>query len=78
MPPRLACDPRAGDLDLARRVLEHERAADLAYARVDVVDGGDGPLLMELELTEPRLFFGWAPPAAVERFADVVESRLQA
>lgn len=27
------------------------------YARVDMVDTGSGPLLMELELIEPDLFF---------------------
>ena len=30
--------------------------ADLLYARVDLVPGPDGPMLMELELIEPSLF----------------------
>jgi glutathione synthase/RimK-type ligase-like ATP-grasp enzyme len=39
--------------------------APLAYARVDLVEGpGGGPLLLELELTEPSLFFLHAPGAA--------------
>ncbi|MEO7556209.1 MAG: hypothetical protein ABIV94_06355 [Acidimicrobiales bacterium] len=35
-----------------------------AYARVDVVETADGPLLMELELIEPTLWFARHPPAA--------------
>ncbi len=35
-----------------------------AYARVDLVPGGDGPLLMELELIEPTLFFRARPESA--------------
>lgn len=34
------------------------------YARVDVVATGDGPLLMELELIEPDLFFTFDPDGA--------------
>jgi hypothetical protein len=51
------------------------RFADLAYARVDVVRGPDGPQLLELELTEPSLFFEHGPGAAV-RFAAAIRSRL--
>lgn len=37
----------------------------LLYARVDLVPADDGsPLLMELELTEPMLYFGRVPEAA--------------
>lgn len=36
----------------------------LLYARVDVVPTQDGLLLMELELTEPTLFFEQSPDAA--------------
>jgi glutathione synthase/RimK-type ligase-like ATP-grasp enzyme len=45
------------------------------YARVDLVETGDGPLLMELELVEPSLFFGLAPEAAT-RLAAAVRARL--
>ncbi len=39
--------------------------APLAYVRVDLVEGpGGGPLVLELELTEPSLFFLHAPGAA--------------
>ena len=34
------------------------------YARVDVVLAERGPLLMELELVEPELFFHLAPERA--------------
>ena len=34
------------------------------YARVDVVDSSRGPLLMELELIEPELYFLIVPEAA--------------
>ncbi len=47
-----------------------------AYARVDLVqDAAGAPLLLELELTEPSLFFAQAP-GAVARFAAAVRSRL--
>ena len=52
-----------------------ERFGDLAYARVDLVRGADGPQLLELELTEPSLFFAQAPGSA-ERFAAAIRSRL--
>ncbi len=45
-----------------------------AYARVDVVDTVDGPLLMELELIEPCLWFTAQPSAAGELAALVVEA----
>lgn len=38
------------------------------YARVDVVPGPSGPVVIELELTEPSLFLGHADGAA-DRFA---------
>lgn len=45
------------------------------YARVDVVATARGPLLMELELIEPELFF-LAAPAAAATFATALSSRL--
>ena len=48
----------------------------LAYARIDLLTGADGlPQLLELELTEPSLFFAQAPGSAA-RFAAVLASRL--
>ncbi|MDP3718760.1 MAG: hypothetical protein Q8T13_13430 [Acidobacteriota bacterium] len=46
-----------------------------AYARVDVVDSARGPLLMELELIEPVLYFRVVPGAA-ERMARAIVDRL--
>jgi len=43
----------------------------VSYARVDLVEGDNGPLVMELELIEPELFFRRYPDAA-ERLADAV------
>lgn len=46
------------------------------YARIDLLAGADGlPQLLELELTEPSLFFAQAPGSAA-RFAAVLASRL--
>ena len=44
----------------------------LLYARVDLVAGPDsGPLVLELELTEPSLFLGYEP-GAPERLAKAI------
>lgn len=44
----------------------------LLYARVDLIAGLDGqPVLLELELTEPSLYLGYADRAP-ERFAEVI------
>ncbi|MFN8108981.1 MAG: hypothetical protein U0Y82_03930 [Thermoleophilia bacterium] len=44
------------------------------YARVDLIPGPAGPLLLELELVEPSLFVDQAPDAAA-RFAGAVMAR---
>lgn len=49
--------------------------ASCAYARVDVVQSARGPLLMELELIEPELYFSIVPGSA-ERMARVIADRL--
>ena len=49
---------------------------DLLYGRVDMArDAAGQPLVMELELVEPSLFFPWCPGAA-ERFARALARRL--
>ncbi|MDI1483385.1 hypothetical protein [Polyangium sp. y55x31] len=49
----------------------------LLYARVDLVRGEGGALqLIELELTEPSLYFRWSEGSA-ERFVDVIVSQLE-
>ena len=45
------------------------------YARVDVVESSRGPLLMELELIEPELYFLIVPEAA-DRMAQLIVDRL--
>lgn len=56
-------DPSGEERAVADAVLDAVSAVepgtarqDLLYARVDLVPGPDGPLLMELELVEPSLF----------------------
>lgn len=46
----------------------------LLYARVDLLPGADGPVLIELELTEPSLFLSYAPGAAAH-FAQAIAAR---
>lgn len=50
-------------VDFGRRVLE-AAGRPWSYARVDVVVTARGPVLMELELIEPELFFYLAPSGA--------------
>ena len=69
--------PRAAtpaELSVAEQVLALVPGGPLLYARVDLVPGPDGPLLMELEVTEPSLFLGHSPGAAERLAAAVVES----
>jgi glutathione synthase/RimK-type ligase-like ATP-grasp enzyme len=41
-------------------------AADALYARIDLVEASYRPLIMELELIDPELFFATAPNSAVQ------------
>lgn len=67
----LAADERA----LAERALEGV-SEGLLYGRVDLVrDDGGAPLVMELELVEPSLFFLQHPPALL-RFVVGIQARL--
>ncbi|MFQ5719080.1 MAG: RimK family alpha-L-glutamate ligase [Acidobacteriota bacterium] len=62
---------------LARSVLSHVEDG-LLYARVDVAPGLDGrPVIMELELIEPSLFFPQSDEA-LQRFVAGVRRRLDA
>lgn len=67
--------PSDEERDVARRVLAALPFERLAYARVDLLPAASGPQLLELELTEPSLFFATAPGAA-ERFARTLAARL--
>ena len=60
--------PSDAERDLAALILETlpsivPDAARLAYARVDLLPTSDGPVVLELELTEPSLFLGLDPAA---------------
>jgi glutathione synthase/RimK-type ligase-like ATP-grasp enzyme len=62
-----ASKPSEAELELAGAVLA--RLSDglpepLLYARIDLLPGPDGPLLIEAELTEPSLFLGHHDAAA--------------
>ena len=62
-------------LEFADRVMAHVPTSCL-YARVDAVESSRGPLLMELELIEPELYFLFVPEAA-NRLAQLIVDRLQ-
>lgn len=47
----------------------------LAYARVDLLPAADGPVVLEVELTEPSLYLGY-DPAAAHRFAHAIVEAL--
>ncbi len=51
--------------------------ADLLYTRVDLLPTADGPVVVELELTEPSLFLGYGAPGTdpVARLADAIAAR---
>ena len=62
---------------LAQRAIQ-AAPGPLLYARVDLAPGPDNtPVLMELELTEPSLFFDRSP-AALERFVAAIATQLRA
>ena len=70
-------DPSADERSLADAVLAAmpERfSSDLLYARVDLLPSPDGPLLLELELTEPSLFLDHHPPS-VDALAEAIVGR---
>ncbi|MGH8877344.1 MAG: ATP-grasp domain-containing protein [Stackebrandtia sp.] len=65
------------ELSLGKLVLDAVDGEPPLYARVDVVGSGDSLLLLELELTEPSLFYTHAEGAA-DRMAEAVTTRLAA
>jgi len=65
--------PTADLVAFANRVVSAVPAC--LYARVDVVESNHGPLLMELELIEPELYFLIVPSAAA-RFAVTIKDML--
>lgn len=71
-------EPDAAQLAVASAALDATPGGRraLSYARVDVLPGDSGPVLLELEVTDCFLFLGMAEPAARVRFAEHVLGRL--
>jgi glutathione synthase/RimK-type ligase-like ATP-grasp enzyme len=70
--PRL---PGADELGVAERAVAQVPLGGLLYARVDLIrDALGAPRVLELEITEPSLFFAFAP--AAPRFARAALARL--
>lgn len=59
-------EPSDAELAVGNGIVEilTQRFGELLYARVDLLPGPDGPLLIELELAEPSLFLGYGPGSA--------------
>lgn len=75
-----ARQPSAAERAVGAAVLDHLRATWMPdhpplYARVDLLATDDGPVVLELELTEPSLFLDTDPGAAA-RFADAIAGRV--
>jgi len=70
-----ATEPSREELELAERALAAVSFPrdQLLYARVDLLPG---PVVLEVELTEPSLFLGYAD-GAVERFAEAIAAASQ-
>jgi glutathione synthase/RimK-type ligase-like ATP-grasp enzyme len=63
-------EPTSSELAAAEAALA-QVTEPLTYARVDLVEGEEGPMVIELELIEPELFLG-IEPAAPGRLAELV------
>jgi hypothetical protein len=69
--------PSAAELGVGEQAvaaLQARFGAALLYARVDLLPGPSGPVVVELELVEPSLFLSYGPGAA-ERFAATIAAR---
>ena len=65
-------------LVVARAALEAAPAGHVLYARVDLVDDDNGaPMVLELELIEPSLFFSFNEGSA-QNMADAIVARIAA
>jgi O-ureido-D-serine cyclo-ligase len=67
--------PQSDELAVARQAYAAIGSSRPVYARIDLIRGADdAPVVLELELTEPSLFFVHAPGSA-QHFARVVLER---
>jgi len=68
--------PAADELAIAEQVMAQLPFEPLLYGRVDLVrDAAGRPCVLELELTEPSLYFAYEPGSAA-RFVNAVLARL--
>lgn len=67
-----AAERAVGDQTIT--VLRARFGGDLLYARIDLLPGPDGPVVVEVELTEPSLFLSYADDAP-DRFAAAIARR---
>jgi glutathione synthase/RimK-type ligase-like ATP-grasp enzyme len=70
-------EPSGAERDVADRALAALASNSLLQARVDVAATPDGPVVLEVELTEPSLYLGYAD-GATERFADAISAAIRA
>jgi glutathione synthase/RimK-type ligase-like ATP-grasp enzyme len=68
--------PPTAVVQLADEIVRRYLTPDVLYARIDIVMTGRGPLLMEVELIEPELFFD-LEPAPARTMARTVARRLR-
>ena len=68
-------EPSAAERTVADEALEALACNSLLQARVDLVPGDEGPVVLEVELTEPSLWLGYAP-GATDRYADAIAAAL--
>jgi glutathione synthase/RimK-type ligase-like ATP-grasp enzyme len=68
--------PTQAERGVADHALRAVSGDELLQARVDVIATDHGPVMLEVELTEPSLYLGYAD-GATERFADAVAEALE-
>jgi glutathione synthase/RimK-type ligase-like ATP-grasp enzyme len=67
--------PTESERRVADQALRALASDNLLLARVDLLPTSDGPVVLEVELTEPSLWLGYAA-GATERFADAIAGQL--
>ncbi len=72
-----AREPSDAEMAIGNGIVDmlNKRFGTLLYARIDLLPGPEGPVLVELELAEPSLFLGYGPGAA-DLLAVAAASRL--
>jgi glutathione synthase/RimK-type ligase-like ATP-grasp enzyme len=68
-------EPSSAERAIADRTLEAIPYDRLLQARVDLVPDDEGPVVLEVELTEPSLYLGYAA-GATDRYADAIAAAL--